>query len=138
MMGSVDAGDRNVHIVRTVLGDALAGRLDDLEVFFGDDFVLHHAEGLPFGGVYRGWHGYKEVLTRLKEFWSTLKTESSEFIPYGDDKVIVHFTLNARIARNDRPVQMPVVAIWELDSGKIVKIRPFLFDTKRVADLSQL
>jgi ketosteroid isomerase-like protein len=136
MMGSADVRERNVHIVRSVLENALADRLDEAEPFFADDFILNHAEGLPFGGVYRGWRGYTQVLQRLKEFWSTMKTESSVFIPYGDDKVIIHFTLNGHIAKNGRHVQMPVVAIWELRDSKIFRIRPFLFDTKRIADLA--
>ena len=138
-MSNSDAQRKNITIVRTALDNARAGRLDDAKPFFADDFILYEAEGLPFGGVYRGWQGYIEVLKKLNQFWSSgRKQDSREFIPYGDDKVIIHFTLDGHITKNGQHVQMPVVAIWELKNGKILSIRPFFFDTKRIADLAAL
>lgn len=136
-MISVDVQQSNIHVIRTALDSALAGRLDDARPFFADDFVLYEAKGLPFGGVYRGWEGYKEILGKLHDFWIPGRKQASrEFVPYGDDKVIIHFTLEGRIAKNGQHVAMPVLALWELKDGKIASVRPFYFDTKRFADLA--
>lgn len=136
-MGNTDAQRKNIDIVRTALDNARAGRLDDARPFFAEDFILYEAEGLPFGGVYRGWRGYVEVLDKLNKFWSPGRAQGSrDFIPYGENKVIIHFTLDGQITKNGKRVQMPVVAIWELVDGKISRIRPFFFDTKLIADLA--
>jgi ketosteroid isomerase-like protein len=139
MMSNAESQQENIEIVRAALDNARAGRLDAAEPFFADDFILYEAEGLPFGGVYRGWRGYTEVLEKLNQFWSPGRAQHArEFIPYGDDKVIIHFTLDGNITKNGRHVQMPIVAIWELRDGKISSIRPFFFDTKRIADLAAM
>jgi ketosteroid isomerase-like protein len=137
MMSNTEDQQKNINIVRTTLDNARAGRLDDARPFFADDFILYEAEGLPFGGVYRGWQGYLEVLDKLNKFWSAGRAQASrEFIPYGENKVIIHFTLDGHITKNGKHVQMPIVAIWELKDGKIYSIRPFFFDTKLIADLA--
>jgi uncharacterized protein len=131
--------EANIHIVQTALDNARAGKLDLARPFFSDDFILYEAEGLPFGGDYRGWEGYKQVLDKLNQFWSPDRKQSfRHFIPYGDNKVIIHFELDGHINKNGRHVRMPVVAIWELKDGKVTRIRPFFFDTKLIADLATL
>lgn len=135
-MSDADVQKQNVHIVQTTLDNARAGRLDLAEPFFAADCVLHVAESLPHGGIYRGWQGYTECLKKLKTFWSATRLDSREFIALGDNRVMVHFDLDGHIAKNGQHVQMPIVAIWELKDSKIIRIRPFYFDTKRFADLA--
>lgn len=138
-MSNTDVQNRNVNLVHSALDNALAGRLDLVEPLFADDFILYEAEGLPFGGIYRGWQGYTEILRKLREFWTSgRKQVSRQFIPYGDDKVIIDFTIDGRIAKNGQHVEMPIVAIWQLKGGKIATIRVFFFDTKRIADLAAM
>jgi ketosteroid isomerase-like protein len=132
------AGLSNVEIVHTALDFARARQLDKARPYFADDLVLHVAEGLPYGGVYHGWDGYTEVLRKLKAFWAETNQDSREFLPLGADRVFVHFMLRARIASNNQPVEMPVVAIWEIRDGKIARIINFYFDTRRIAELAAL
>lgn len=139
MMNDTDVQQANIDLVRTALDGARARRLDAIEPLFADDFILSHADGLPFGGDYRGWEGYTEALRVTGNFWGGInKLNFREFIPYGHDKVIIHFLLDGKIAKNGQRVEMPVVAIWELKGGKISRIRPFFFDTKKIADLAAI
>lgn len=134
--GETAAQKKNAEIVHAVLDNARAGKLDLAEPYFAKDFVLHEAAGLPFGGEYHGWQGYKDCLVNLGKFWKGTTTHMErEFIPVGEDRVFVHFTVDAIIAKNNEHVNMPIVAIWRLENEKIVEIRPFFFDTKRIADL---
>jgi uncharacterized protein len=129
----------NVDLVRDALDLARAGNFDLARPYFAEDMIVYEAEGLPFGGVHHGWDGYLKVLKKIGQFWTAgRKNHSREFIPYGDDKVMLHHTLDAHIAKNGQHVEMPVVVIFELRDRKIASIRPFLFDTKRVADLAAL
>jgi ketosteroid isomerase-like protein len=136
-MSDTDVQRKNIDIVRTALENALAGRLQLAKPFFADDLVLYEADGLPFGGVYRGWEGYTQVLAKLGQFWSFRPKEVTRaYIPYSDDKVMLHFVLDANIAHNGLHVEMPIVDIFELKDGKISVIRTFYFDTKHIADLA--
>jgi len=138
-MANVEAQENNVNLVRTSLDLARAGKFELARPFFADDMIVYEAEGLPFGGVHRGWNAYMEVLKKLGQFWSPgRKQHSREFIPYGEDKVILHHTLDAHIAKNGQHVEMPIVVICELRDGKISSIRPFIFDTKKIADLAAM
>jgi hypothetical protein len=125
--------NENVEIVRA----AFLGRLNQSQDIIADEFVAHLAEGLPFGREYHGWQGYNELMGELQKFYSELQPESLAFIPYGDDKVIMHFTIDARIAKNGQHFRMPIMTIWRLNTDKkAVEITIFYFDTKRVADLA--
>jgi ketosteroid isomerase-like protein len=138
MPSSDNIREKNVSIVHGALANAKAGKLDQVEPLFPDEFVLYESEGLPFGGIYRGWKGYVEVLDKLKVFFAESKHVDREFLAIDDTRVLVHFTLDAKIAKNGQHFQMPIAAIWELKDGKIVSIRPFFFDTKRISDLAAM
>jgi ketosteroid isomerase-like protein len=131
---------KNIDTVRTALDNARANKLEAAKPFFADDFILYEADGLPFGGEYRGWDGYVDILMRLRAFFKAgeRRQDDRSFIPYGDDKVIIHFTVDGYVAKNERHVRMPVLALWELKDGKIARIRPFFFDTKKIADLAAM
>jgi ketosteroid isomerase-like protein len=136
-MANSEIQERNLHTVETGLDTARSGRMDAARPYFHDDMILIEAEGLPFGGTYRGWDGYMEVLGKLGKFWTGgRKQHSRAFIPYGDDKVIMHHTLDGHIAKNGQHVEMPVMILIGLKDGKIASIQPFLFDTKKVSDLA--
>lgn len=137
-MSHTELQKKNAEVVQTALDSARAGQLDIAQPLFADDFVLHVAEGLPHGGIYRGWEGYTQCLKKLKNFWSVTRLNSREFIPVGDDRVFIYFDLDGDMAHNGQRVQMSIVAIWELKEGRITRIRPFYFDTKRFADLAAM
>jgi uncharacterized protein len=135
-MNISEAQKKNVEIVQTTLDNARAGNLKLIEHFFADDFVLHNAPGLPYGGDYHGWKGYVEQCEKLNKFWTNAKHGEREFLPVGDNRVFVHFSIDRDISHNGQHVKMPIVAIWELKNGKVQRIRPFYFDTKQIADLA--
>ena len=134
-MGNTDVQENNIRIARSVFGTVFR---DGAERLFSRDFICHVAEGLPYGREYRGPEGYLELMGHIKNFWSDVRQESQQFIPYGNDKVVIHFTLDGHMAKNGQHLRMPVIAIWEIKDGKVIDIRIFYFDTKRVADLAAM
>jgi ketosteroid isomerase-like protein len=123
----------NLEIVQAAFGVSPA-RAEAIRPLFADDFSCHVAAGLPYGGEYRGWEGYLALLANIGAFWSELRLNDQEFLPLDDNRVLIRFDLDGRIARTRRRVRMPVVAIWELRNGQVSKITIFYFDTKAVAD----
>jgi ketosteroid isomerase-like protein len=134
-MSDVAKQQDNVRFVQSVFGTVMRPNADSN---FADDFVCHVAEGLPYGRDFKGPQGYLELMGQIKKFWSDIRQESTNFIPYGDDKVVIHFTLDGHIAKNGQHVRMPVVAIWELRDHKVAAITIFYYDTKRVSDLAAM
>jgi ketosteroid isomerase-like protein len=126
----------NMKIVETALDNARAGNLDVARSYFADDFKLDVAPGVPTGGTYVGWDGYVKQLKILKDFWEYTKQENREFLPIGDDRVMIRFDLNGKIRKNGQIVQMPVVAFWTIKNGKITYVTNFYYDTKKLSELA--
>ena len=129
-----EVGKRNVEVVQTMAANGRLGRWDVVRPLVADDIVLEIPRGLPFGGTYRGWDGYRAALAAL-DFFAELDFGSLEFIA-SDDKVLVVAQLTGRIAENGRSVSQPYAAVWELEDGKVTKITAFYYDTKEIADLA--
>lgn len=135
-MSLTDQQQKNIDLVIFILSRARFGKIDELKHCFTEDFVLHNAPGLPYGGDYYGWEGYVEQCKKLDEFWAEAIHHEREYIPAGDDRVIVHFWIDRDIAHNGKHVKLPFLSIWQFDNGKVKMIRPFCFDTKQVYDLA--
>jgi ketosteroid isomerase-like protein len=138
MRREAEVQQKNIEIVQTALDNARAGKLDQARPYFADDFVLQVAEGIPYGGVYHGWDGYTECLRRIKEFWNYTHQDDREFLPIGDDRVMIHFMLHGQIKKNNQLVEMPVVAFWYIKNDKISRVINFYFDSKKLAEQAAL
>jgi ketosteroid isomerase-like protein len=137
MMSKFDVGQQNLKIVEIMLANGHAGRWDVVRPYLSDDVVLRLPPGLPFGGDYRGWQGYMDVLKKIGAFFTELKGTPREFAIMGN-KIVVMNRLSGRIAKNDRLISFPLTDIWELKDGKVVEITAFYYDTKAIADLAEL
>ena len=115
--------------------NGILGRWDIVKPLVADDLVVNVPEGIPYGGVYRGWQGYLNIFAAMGKFWSELKIGPSQFATY-DNKVAVISHLNGRIARTGKDVSMPLAEVWEIKGGQIAGITAFYFDTKLLADLA--
>jgi ketosteroid isomerase-like protein len=136
-MSDNDVAQKNLQIVQTLLANGHAGRWDIVRPLVADDVVLHVPKGLPFGGDYRGFEGYKEILGKIGGFFTELKGGPREFATVGN-KVIVMSTLSGRIAGNGRPISFPLTDIWELEDGKVREITAFYYDTREISAVAQL
>lgn len=135
-MSNADMTAKNLEIVKIMLENGHAGRWDVVKPYVSDRLVLRVPPGLPFGGDYRGWQGYMDILKALGTFFTDIKAVGSrEFATVGN-KVVVIGTLSCRIARNGKPITFPLTDIWELEDGKVVEITAFYYDTKAIAELA--
>lgn len=145
-MTDADVQQENVDFIKSLLGSGAlssfktgnAPRYDALRSLISDEYIGNVGSGIPYGREYRGWQGYQDLGAEIRKFWSELRMVSPQFIPYGNDKVLIHFTLQGRIAKNGQHVEMPMVSIWGIKEGKACSFRVFYFDTKRIADLAAM
>jgi hypothetical protein len=135
----------NIRLIQSIVGSGATSsyktggkpRFEYLRTVISDDYVGDLSSGMPYGRQFRGWEGYQQLSAEIKKFWTDLKMVEPSFVPLGDDKVIIHFTLDGRIAKNNAHVVMPVVSIWGIGKdGKANSFRVFYFDTKLVTDLA--
>ncbi|MBB4858740.1 ketosteroid isomerase-like protein [Novosphingobium chloroacetimidivorans] len=93
---------------------------------------MHEPQSLPYGGVYRGKAAFRKALVRVLATWADLDFTIVNYAA-GGDEVIVHIYLSGAGARTGRSFGMQVLELWRLRDGKIVELRPFLFDSGRMA-----
>ena len=85
-----------------------------------------------YGGVYHGRPLMKDVLRDVVARFDEFEVEIRNYLA-GGDEVVVHLHL-AGVGRESRkPFSMPVMELWRIREGKVVEMRPFLYDAAAMA-----
>jgi ketosteroid isomerase-like protein len=106
-----------------------------MEALLAPDFVIHEVDGLPYGGVYKGYAGWMELLARIGATWEGLAPTVRHLV--GDGRhfaVLMDLTLTAKAT--GRTLDTSIFEMWTVEDGKIKEVRPFYWDTRAVADLA--
>ncbi|MFC4561807.1 nuclear transport factor 2 family protein [Nocardiopsis mangrovi] len=106
---------------------------DLLAFFFAPDVVLHQAEGLPFGGTWRGHEGMERFFHAMTRTWDAFDMVEQEFLAAGDTAV-VRTQVRARSRATGREIAFPVLQTVTFADGRIAEVRPFYWDTAAIAD----
>lgn len=105
---------------------------DSLAPYFSPDVVLHQAPGLPYGGRWRGHAGLARFFRAMSETWESFTMTKQEFLATGATAV-VHTQVRARARATGRDLAFPILQTVAVADGRIVEVRPFYWDTARVA-----
>lgn len=126
--------DDNIAIVKSFYEYLANGDRDGAYAnVMAEDCVLHEADVLPYGGVYRGRALMKDTLRDVVARFDEFDVRILNYLG-GGDEVVVHLHL-AGVGRESRkPFSMPVMELWRIRDGKVVELRPFLFDAAAFAD----
>jgi ketosteroid isomerase-like protein len=98
-----------------------------------EDCVLHEAAALPYGGVYRGRALMKDVLVGIVSRFDEFEVEIRNYLA-GGDEVVVHLHLAGVGRKSRKPFAIPVMELWRIREGKVVELRPFLYDTAAMVE----
>jgi uncharacterized protein len=116
---------QNVEIVKGVY--EAFGRGDEQAVLgaMADEFEWYEAEGMPYGGLYRTWEAVTQnVLGPLIEDIPNFEATPEEFLASGDTvAAVVRYTGYGKAT--GKQLDLPVVHIWDVCDGKIVRFRQF-------------
>ena len=116
----------SVDVVRGVY-EAL-GRGDVAAVLgaMADDVEWHEAEGMPYGGVYRGGQAVAEnVFGPIIRDVSNFAVSPEELIGSGDTvAAVVRYTGTGQAT--GKQLDLPVVHVWDVRDGKIACFRQFI------------
>jgi uncharacterized protein len=118
--------EQSLEVVTRVYAAFAEGDVPAVVGAFADDIEWHEAEGMPYGGIYRGGEAVAQnVFGPI--------SEGVEGFAVGDTvAVVVGYTGTGNVT--GKPLDLPVVHVWDIEDGKAVRFRQFA-DTLKFADV---
>ena len=108
---------------------------DTIKTLIEDGAVYNQAEGLPYGGIYKGFDEWTKMYAKSAEFFDLeIEKEPAYFSDASRNEVIVNFTIKCKSKKSGKTLSMPISEYFDLKNGKISAIRSFYFDTKKFAE----
>jgi uncharacterized protein len=126
--------EQSVEVVKRVYAAFAEGDVPAVLGVFADDIEWHEAEGMPYGGVHRGGEAVAQnVFGPISEDVEGFAVTPEEFMAAGDTvAVVVSYTGTGKAT--GKPLDLPVVHVWDIQDGKAVRFRQFA-DTVKFADV---
>jgi uncharacterized protein len=103
-----------------------------LAPFFAPDVVLHQADSLPYGGVWRGHEGLERFFLAMSQAWATFEMVEQEFLS-GTSPLVVLTRVRARARATGRELRFPILQTITVADGRITEVHPFYWDTAAIA-----
>ena len=123
-------GEHSEEVVRGIY-DAL-GRGDTAGVLgaMADDIKWYEAEGMPYGGLYRGGAAIAQnVFGPITQDIPNFAVTPEQFIASGDTvAVVVRYTGTGK--DTGKELDLPVVHVWDVRDGKLAQFRQFVDTAK--------
>ncbi|WP_434425107.1 nuclear transport factor 2 family protein [Nannocystis pusilla] len=103
-----------------------------LAPFFAPNVVLFQAEGLPYGGIWRGHEGLERFFLAMSGTWEVFDMVSQEFLAT-ENPVVVRTHVHARARATGRELDFPILQTITVVDGRIAEVHPFYWDTAAIA-----
>ena len=130
-----ETANRDQLAVRAFLEAFRNADLAAMEALLAPDFVLRQADGLPYAGVYRGVEGWRGLLHKFGQTWSSLVPALVASVGSGPQFALL-FDLAFTSRASGKTLNTRVLEFWTLRNGKVVEILPFYWDTAAVAAIA--
>jgi uncharacterized protein len=126
--------EQSVEVVKRAYAAFAEGDVPAVLGAFADDIEWHEAEGMPYGGVYRGGEAVAQnVFGPISQDVEGFAVTPEEYMASGDTvAVVVSYTGTGKAT--GKPLDLPVVHVWDIQDGKAVRFRQFA-DTVKFADV---
>jgi ketosteroid isomerase-like protein len=109
-----------------------AANFDTLAPFFAPDVVLHQAEALPYGGIWRGHDGMEQFFVAMAETWEAFEMVDQQFLSTSGIAVVLT-QVHARARATGQELSFPILQTIRVVGGRISEVRPFYWDTAAIA-----
>ncbi|MEU6113093.1 nuclear transport factor 2 family protein [Streptomyces sp. NPDC047117] len=106
---------------------------DLLAPYFAANVELHQADGLPYGGTWRGHSGMRQFFRTMGTVWESFDMVEQEFLATGETAVVLT-QVHARARATGRELSFPILQTIKINDGRITEVRPFYWDTRAIAD----
>jgi ketosteroid isomerase-like protein len=112
------------------------GDFVSLEKLVARDAVYSQAEGLPYGGTYKGFEEWMGMFKKVAVYFDLQLVSDPILHKDSQNKsVAASFSIKFKSKKSGQEFTMPIMELFELRDGKILRVQPFYFDTKKISDL---
>ena len=117
--------EQNVEVVQRTFEAFIRGDFESAMAAFDPavEFDLTHVA--PDGDVYHGHEGVWQAMRRWLLAWEDYRMEVDDYLDAGDS-VVIRFRESGRGRGTGVPVEQNVTGVWELRTGKVVRVTPYL------------
>jgi len=126
--------EQNVEFVKGVYGAFARGDVPAVLGAFADDIEWFEAEGMPYGGVYRGPEAVAQnVFGPITEDVDSFALVIEELLDSGATvAAVVRYTGTGKAS--GKALDVPAVHVWDIRDGKLSRFRQFI-DTVKYAEV---
>lgn len=103
-----------------------------LAPFFSPDVVLHQADALPYGGIWRGHKGLERFFAAMSDTWAVFDMVEQSFLSETSPLVVLT-QVHVRARTTGRELDFPILQTITVEDGRITEVRPFYWDTAAIA-----
>jgi predicted ester cyclase len=93
---------------------------------------LIEAQGLPYGGVYRGLASIRAALTSIRGYWTDVEFEIIDILA-NDMHAMAYARFAATGVKSGKRVEFPIVEVWKIASTRVISLTAVYFDTAAAA-----
>lgn len=124
--------------IARVMAALMSGDPARMEELIHPEIVLEQAASLPYGGIYTGYAGLRELGERLLATWSDFRATTESVIgdPSGDHFVLIQ-RVSGRSRRSGRPFEISILELFSFREGRLAEIRPHYWDTNALIELHE-
>jgi uncharacterized protein len=126
--------EQSLEIIKSAYAAFANGDVPGVLGAFAEDIEWYEAEGMPYGGLHRGGEAVAQnVFGPISEDVEGFAVTPKEFMSSGDTvAVVVSYTGTGK--STGKPLDIPVVHVWDVQNGKVVRFRQFI-DTVKFAEV---
>ena len=126
--------EQSVEVVKGVYGAFARGDVPGVLGAFTDQIEWYEAEGMPYGGLYRGGDAVAQnVFGPITEDVEDFAVTPEEFMTSDDSvAIVVRYTGTGKIS--GKPLDLQAVHVMDVEGDKIARFRQFI-DTAKFAEV---
>ena len=123
----------NKEKVQAMFDAMAAGDFELMKSYLHPDVFVTEADCLPYPGVHKGPDGYIRLVDKVVNTWDDLELSVNAMAEDGDMVMVV----SEFAGKNKAGVafNMPMTEVFYFKDGKISEVRPYYFDTHKLAEL---
>ena len=126
----------NVEVVKRIYQAFSEGDMETVSQLLSPSVEWIESEGIPYGGVFRGYAAILEgVFGKIGAEWTDFTAHVDEFIDAGDIVITLGVDSGTYKATGKR-MSAPTASVWTLKEGKVIKFRQYI-DTLAVVNATQ-
>jgi uncharacterized protein len=122
--------EQNIEFLKGIYGAFARADVPAVLGAFADDIEWYEAEGMPYGGLYRGGEAVAHnVFGPIDRDVDGFAVTPEEFVGSGDTvAAVVRYTGTGKAT--GKTLDVPVVHVWDIRDGKAARFRQFIDTVK--------